>query len=225
MATTLSGCSTPGLFCGALQIGLGKRMPTTDGHLEVPGITDRVLIRRDAFGIPHIDARNEPDAWYAWGFCQGQDRAFQIETRVRVVRGRLAELIGPEGLPVDRLSRRMGLARHAQAQYEVLNDHGRSTIEAFCRGVIEGSRIGATRRAHEFRLLNVRPTPLEPSDVLGSLALVSFLLASNWDSEIGRLKVLQADGPDALKALDPTYPEWLSIISRPGEPAARRSRT
>ena len=203
----------------ALQISLGKRMPTVDGHLEVPGIKGRVLIRRDAFGIPHIDARNEADAWYAWGFCQGQDRAFQIETRVRVVRGRLAELIGPEGLPVDRLSRRMGLARHAQAQFEVLNDHGRSTIQAFCRGVIEGSRIGATRRAHEFRLLNVRPTPLEPSDVLGSLALVSFLLASNWDSEISRLKILEADGPDALAALDPTYPEWLSVISPPGQSA------
>jgi penicillin amidase len=44
-------------------------------------------------------------------------------------------------------------------------------------------------------------------------------LASNWDSEISRLKILEADGPDALAALDPTYPEWLSVISPPGQSA------
>ena len=39
---------------------------------------------------------------FAIGFCQGQDRAFQLEVLHRVARGTVAELIGPPALPVDR---------------------------------------------------------------------------------------------------------------------------
>lgn len=35
---------------------------------------------------------------------------------LRIVRGTLAELVGPDGLPVDRLSRRLGLLRAAREQ-------------------------------------------------------------------------------------------------------------
>ena len=75
------------------------------GSLRIDALTAPVVIRRDAWGVPYIRAQNDEDAWYALGFCQGQDRAFQIESRLRVVRGTMSELIGIAGLPIDRLSR------------------------------------------------------------------------------------------------------------------------
>ena len=83
---------------------LGRRLPITAGTLELPGVSEAVLIRRDGYGIPYVEAEGDADAWYGLGFCHGQDRAFQIETLLRTVRGTLAELVGPTGLPVDRLS-------------------------------------------------------------------------------------------------------------------------
>lgn len=187
---------------------MGKRLPITTGTVTVPGISESVAIRRDRFGVPHIDASNDPDAWYAVGFCHGQDRAFQLETRLRVIRGTLAELIGAEGLPIDRLARQIGFRRHGEAALEALEPRHRALAEAYARGVTEGSAFGLDRRPHPFVLLRSRPTPYEAADAMGFLAFQSFALASNWDVELARLAILRADGPDAVAALDPTYPEW-----------------
>jgi acyl-homoserine lactone acylase PvdQ len=64
---------------------LGRRLPILDGTVEVTGIHQQVTIRRDAYGVPYIEAQNDEDAWYGLGFCHGQDRAFQLEGLVRVV--------------------------------------------------------------------------------------------------------------------------------------------
>ncbi|HMF15513.1 MAG TPA: penicillin acylase family protein, partial [Gemmataceae bacterium] len=85
---------------------LGRRLPRLRGTLMVPGLDRPVRIDRDQWGIPHVTAANEPEAWFGLGFCQGQDRTFQLEILLRVIRGTLAQLIGVNGLGVDRLVRR-----------------------------------------------------------------------------------------------------------------------
>ncbi len=55
---------------------LGRRHPTVSGTIETHGIEGPVLIRRDRFGIPCIEAQEDHDAWFGLGFCQGQDRAW-----------------------------------------------------------------------------------------------------------------------------------------------------
>jgi penicillin amidase len=162
-----------------------------------------VRIARDDFGIPHISADHDADAWLALGFCQAQDRAFQLELLRRVVSGTLAELVGPEGLRIDRLARRIGFRAAAERQLPALDPDVRSTIEAFAAGVNAGMRLGLRRRVHELALLRAQPGRYGAADVLAQLALQSFLLASNWDVELARLRILHADGVAALLALDP----------------------
>ena len=121
---------------------LGRRLPITKGTLEVSGVNKTVILRRDEYGLPYIEAENDEDAWYGLGFCQGQDRAFQIETLRRIVHGTLAEMVGEDILQVDRLSRRIGFRRSSVQQLEVLDDETRRTIEAFARGVNDGMTKG-----------------------------------------------------------------------------------
>jgi penicillin amidase len=200
---------------------LGKRLPTTEGTLRVRGVGGRVEIARDRFGIPHITAAEDADAWFAVGFCHGQDRTFQLETRLRLVRGTLAALTGPDGLPLDRLSRRIGFRRYGEEAVAVLSPEHRRLADAYALGVTAGAEAGLKQRPHEFALLRARPTPYQAADALGFLALQSFALAANWDVELARLKILAADGPEALLDLDPAYPEWQPASDRPGEPAGR----
>jgi penicillin amidase len=61
------------------RLALGARLARVDGALTLDGLTAPVVVRRDAHGIPSIEATCDDDAWLALGFCQGQDRAFQIE--------------------------------------------------------------------------------------------------------------------------------------------------
>jgi penicillin amidase len=202
-----------------LRLLLGRRLPVTQGSLRVPGLRASIRIHRDRWGIPYLEADNELDAYFGIGFCHGQDRTFQLELFLRVVRGTLSELAGRDTLPIDRLSRRIGFHRAAAAQWPLLDAGVQGALEAYARGVSAGATHGLPRRPHEFVLLRGQPTPWTPQDSLGVVKLISFSLASNWDIELARLKILLEDGPEALAALDPVYPCWLPATSPPGKEA------
>ena len=201
---------------------LGRRLPITSGTLHAEGIAGPVTIRRDGYGIPYVEAGSEEDAWYGVGFCQGQDRSFQLEVMLRVGRGTLSELLGAGYLPADRLSRQIGFAHSARLQMEVIEPDILRVLEAFAKGVSEGATLGSRRRAHEFALVRGGPTPYKAEDVIAIGKLQAFALSSNWDIEIARYHILREDGPEAVEALDPEYPEWHPVTAPPGEPQGPR---
>lgn len=184
----------------------GRRRPILDGDLPQGGLRGAVRILRDARGIPSILADHEVDAWFGLGFCHGQDRALQLEILVRSARGTLAEAIGVDGIPVDRLSRRLGVRRAAAAQLAVARPAVQEQLDAYARGVNAGTTCGMRARAAELALLGVAPTPWEAADAQAISVLLCFALASNWDLELLRLEVLRRDGPDAVRAIDARYP-------------------
>src|SRR5262245_17644742 len=123
---------------------LGQRLPITTGSIELAGLSRPVRIRRDAYGIPYIEAESELDGWFGLGFCQGQDRTFQLEQLLRVVRGTLSELIGPDGLAIDRLSRRIGFQDAVQRQIERVDEEDRRGLAAFADGITAGASAGCS---------------------------------------------------------------------------------
>ncbi len=205
------------------RLALGSRLPITSGAIEVPGAASTVTIRRDGYGIPYIEAQSDEDAWYGVGFCQGQDRAFQLEMMLRVARGAVSELMGPAGLGIDRLSRRIGLAESAERQAPLLDAEMRSNLGAFARGISEGTLLGARRLPHEFAMLRAKPTPYSTVDIIAIAKLQAFALSSNWDIELARYRILQADGPGAVAELDPAYLDGHPVSTPPGEPQGPRA--
>ena len=195
---------------------LGRRLPTTNGELTVLGIQRPVTIRRDRYGVPYIEAETDNDAWYALGFCQGQDRSFSLEMLLRASRGTLCELVGPGALATDRLSRRLGFTRLAPKQLEVFHPDVRRRFEAFARGINDGMTRGRRRKSHEFTLLRAEPSTFEAVDLVGIYLLQSMALSANWDVELVRLRMLELDGPEALTLLDPPYPDWHPVSAVEG---------
>ncbi len=186
-----------------LRLALGRRLPTTSGELRVRGVSAPVTIRRDKWGVPHIDAENDADAHFALGFCQGQDRAGSLEVMLRLGRGTLAEWVGADALPADRMSRHIGFRRAAETQHKILDAEARAAFEAFAAGVNAGITTGLPQKPHEFAIVGGVPSAWDAADVLGTLKMMSFLLPSNWDVELARLRILLADGPSAVLDLDP----------------------
>jgi len=80
-------------------------LATVNGTLKIPGVKDQIEIRRDENGVPHIYAKNTYDLFFAQGFVIAQDRLWELEMTRHVSQGRVAELIGPAGLPHDKLVR------------------------------------------------------------------------------------------------------------------------
>jgi penicillin amidase len=195
-----------------LRLLFGRRLPQIAGELRVRGPQQPITIRRDKWGVPCIEAETDFDAIFGLGFCHGQDRAFQLEVLLRVSRGTLAELVGPRGVPADRMSRRIGFRRAADMMLLACDPDVQEVLRAYTAGVNAGATVGLARPPHELAILRAQRTEWEPADVLAFTKLQSFLLPSNWDAELARLRILRADGPEALRQLDPIPPEWLPAV-------------
>src|SRR5215203_7565350 len=114
---------------------LASAVSRMDGTLAVHGPYAPVTIRRDAYGVAHVSAENEHDAWFGQGFAAAQDRLWQMEYDRRRAAGRWAEVAGPVALPADRQARRLQLARAAQADLAAMSDETRAMFQAYADGV------------------------------------------------------------------------------------------
>jgi penicillin amidase len=193
---------------GLFRLLLGAREPIVEGRVRVTGSKGPIVLRRDRHGVAYVEAQNDHDAYFGLGFCQAQDRAFQLELLLRVSQGTLSEIVGAEMLDTDRLSRRIGFTRIAAAQLAACDERTQEQLHAFARGVNEGMQRGRTKRPHELALLRADPTPFRPSDSLAIVQFLAFGLSSNWDAELVRLRVLRADGAAALLRLEASPDGW-----------------
>jgi len=117
-----------------------RPLPRTAGEIEVRGLEGRVEIVRDRWGMPAVRAQTAADLWFGQGFCHGQDRLWQIEVQRRICSGRVSEIAGRAGLPVDRLKRTLGLRRVALREEAELDADLRALLDAYCAGLNEAAR-------------------------------------------------------------------------------------
>jgi penicillin amidase len=198
------------VLCIALLVArhrtFGVSLPRVRGRLGVTGIAAEVTVGRDRWGVPHINATTMEDAAFAAGVVHAQDRLWQMEVTRRVATGRISELIGTDGVNIDRFIRRVGLHRVARDEELRLAPEARRMLKAYAAGV---NTIGQSSHALplEYRLLGVTPEPWEPMHSLATLKLLALGLSMNWDTELQRLELLRAIGPEHAARLDIVYPD------------------
>lgn len=141
------------------------RASRCDGQLKC-GVRGKVTIQRDSFGIPHISADSHDDLWFGFGLAMAQDRLFQLDYLRRKGLGRLAEVLGPEGIASDLVARTVGLNRIAQHELTRLPKETLALLEAFSAGVNAWIAECGENLPIEFDLLDYRPEPWSPLDSL-----------------------------------------------------------
>lgn len=215
-AGLLAGAAGTGLAAAAAAIAwhrLARRpLPQEEGTIELDGLEGPVRVRRDRWGVPHVEAGSAADLWFAEGFCHGQDRLWQLDFYRRVVCGRLSEMAGEEGLPVDRLMRTLGIRRTAEREAATLDPELRALLERFCEGV-NAAAAGARALPFEMQLLRLRWQPWSPADILSIGKLLAFGLSTNWEKELLRADMVRALGPELTAKLDPAYPADNPVVS------------
>ncbi|NJM33455.1 MAG: penicillin acylase family protein [Rhodomicrobium sp.] len=112
-----------------------RSLPELDGEAALKGLAREVEVIRDRHGVPHIFAQNLQDASRALGYLHAQDRYFQMDITRRVTQGRLAEVIGSRGLPLDRLFRTLDLDGRAAASFKSLSPELKAHLQAYADGV------------------------------------------------------------------------------------------
>jgi penicillin amidase len=207
----LAGTTTSGLYYQLFR----RPLPRTKGRRRVDGIQDAVEIRRDRWGVPHVNARTKEDLWFGQGYCHGQDRLWQLDLYRRIGSGRLAEIAGRHGVPNDRLMRTLGFRRVAEREAGELAGSVKAELEALCAGV--NAAVADRPLPAEFQLLRIPFEPWTPADMMTCVKLLSLGLSTNWERELLRAEMTRALGPEVAGRLDPGYPKGNPVVLAPGD--------
>ncbi len=211
------GPRAPGLAAAATAAAwhwLARRpLPKQKGTIELAGLEGPVRVRRDRWGVPHIEAGSAADLWFAEGFCHGQDRLWQMDFYRRALSGRVSEFAGAEGLPVDRLMRTLGMRRTAEREAASLDPELLALLERFCEGV-NAAAASAKALPFEMQLLRLEFEPWRPADILGLGKLLAFGLSTNWEKELLRADMTRELGPELAAKLDPGYPAGNPVVTQ-----------
>ena len=159
------------------------------GILSLQGLQAEVTVQYDEWGVPHIHATHDQDAFFALGYIQAQDRLNQMEGLRRIAQGRLAEIIGERGLGTDRFFRRLGIHRYAKryvAELALEAPH-RQLAEAYLAGVNLFVQHGPQSMLTSLAFGEIAPFKLE--DMVSIAAYMAFtfdrgLKVDSWVFEL-----------------------------------------
>ena len=165
--------------------------------LQLDGLTDAVTIRRDASGIPHVEAATIHDLFFGQGFATAYDRLWQLEWDRRRALGRSTELIGsPANVVTDSFNRRARLGDYAQAGYAKLDAATRGVLDAHAAG-INAFQAATSARPVEFQALGCPDEFWEPWHAV-AIFLVRHVTFATWQTKLWNARVLAAYGPEAV---------------------------
>ena len=177
--------------------------PQYDGEVSVTGLKEEVDIHFDNYGVPHIYAQNEVDAYRALGYVHAQERLFQLEMMRRVGSGTLAELLGPDVLEIDQFFHTLGIPKHAKESSKALLAQGdspwKNAAEAYIAGVNEFIEQG--KLPVEYLLLGAKPRPYTLDDMHSVLGYMSFSFGMGIKTDPLVTKIARSWGPDYLASL------------------------
>ena len=180
------------------------QMPQTHkrrGKTSVAGLDAPVEIIRDRYDIPHCFAESAADALFALGYVQAQDRLWQMQWSRRAATGRVAEIAGPEALPVDRFCRTLGFGRSSNAAWDATPAAQREQLWPFIAGI--NAAIARAPRPFEAQVLGDRIGPWQATDSIAWGKLLSCLLSPAWEQQLMRARIVEVAGLDVLHELDP----------------------
>ena len=166
------------------------------------GGTQRPLgatVRRDTWGIAHIEADSSQSAFAAQGWVAAADRIWQMEWDRRRALGRWAEVVGMAGAREDAFFRRLGLAAIAQADYAALANSTQEMCESYARGVNRWLAEHGDALPAEFEHHPAPPEPWEPWHCVAVYKLRHIFMGT-LTRKLWRGRVLVQAGPEAVMA-------------------------
>jgi len=177
--------------------------PQYDGEVQVTGLSQEVDIHFDDYGVPHIYAQNETDAYRALGYIHAQERLFQLEMMRRVGSGTLAEFLGPDVLEIDQFFHTLGIPKHAKESTKAMlaqeNTPWRSAAEAYIAGV--NQFIEQDKLPVEYLLLGSKPRSYTLDDMHSILGYMTFSFGMALKTDPLVTEIARKWGGDHLASL------------------------
>ncbi len=197
-----------------ILVFLQTTKPTYSGELKLEGLKSEVEILYDDYGVPHIYAQNEEDAYFALGYVHAQDRLFQMEMIRRAASGRLSEVFGSDFLKIDKLFRTLGINQfakeHVQKFLSTDTAAYQKDIFAYQKGINQFIKTGKTPL--EFTIIGIPKEEFTPQDIYLTVGYMSFTFAEALRADPVLQKIKIEWGSEYLKDLAIQTPSDAVII-------------
>jgi penicillin amidase len=93
------------------------------------------LLWFDSHGVAHMQAVTLEELFFLQGYATAKERFFQIDLMRKAAGGKLAELLGPEALWIDKLLRNFAMDRAADRLLEGMSAESLALFESYADGV------------------------------------------------------------------------------------------
>jgi penicillin amidase len=173
------------VVAGATGYYLQTRKPQLSGTLTLDGLHQSVDVWFDNYGIPHIYAQTEEDAYLALGYVHAQDRLFQMDMIRRAASGRLSEVFGKDMLKVDQFFRTIGLNEFARTHARKFLHSDTASYQraalAYLQGVNHFVKNGKT--PVEYLITGMPKEEFTPTDIYLTIGFMSFGFAEGFRAD------------------------------------------
>jgi penicillin amidase len=175
-------------------------LPVLDGDVHVAGLSAAVTVRRDAHGMPHLEAATQDDLFVAQGYVTAQDRLWQMDAYRRNANGELAEIMGPSLVEHDKAQRVLGFRNTARRIYANLPAGDRTRLDDYARGVNLFMEQHGDSLPAEFKLLHYQPQPWSGVDSVSVGLMMVQMLDTHWPTKLSRERIAAKLGNPNLEA-------------------------
>jgi penicillin amidase len=183
---------------------------------HVAGLGAPADIVIDHWGIAHIFAASERDAFFLQGYNAARDRLWQIDLWRKRGLGLLSKSLGPAYIDQDRAARLFLYRGDMDKEWGAYAPNSHAWVSAFVDGVnayVAEVRSGNKPLPFEFKLTDSLPDIWQPEDVL---RIRSHALVSNITQEVARARVVCAAGLNADRLRRKIEPEGHHMVVPPG---------
>src|SRR5436190_6687034 len=187
--------------CRSEELPAAPIVAQVSGTIDVTGLSAPVRIIRDTWGVPHIHAETQDDLFFAQGFVQAQDRLFQMDLWRRSVQGRLAQVLGPNFIDRDAMTRRMQYHGSLAVEWASYGRDAKEIVEAFVTGINAWVVRAKDELPEEFSLAGWKPELWTADDLLNRTD--AFLQSGDAQLEAFRAQLAGAAGKQRVAALLP----------------------
>lgn len=188
-----------------------KPLPDYEASINIESLQQTTSIIWDDFGVPHIFATNELDAYTSLGYVHAQDRLWQMTLSQLFVQGRFAEFIGEDVIEFDKFSRTIGFWRIAAEIESSMGSRELQILQAYSNGVNAFISQNQNKLPIEFSLIGMKPIPWTPRHSIALSRALGWELNVSWWSKIMLGYLEKHLPPDALVDL---FPLWDPMAPR-----------
>ena len=188
--------------------------PQYEGEVSLEGFSEDVEVYYDEYGIPHIYAQSNEDAFQALGYVHAQDRLFQMEMLRRVGSGTLSEAFGEDMIPVDKFFRITGITEHCRQSAKQFMNAKDSAWQKLAFEYVKGINqfIAVGPDPVEFKLAGLEKTPFTVEDLYFIVGYMTYSFDHALKTDPLVHDIYHRLGPNYLNDLSHHFEDWHETI-------------